>query len=40
MILGVSSRIEIWGKSVWDDYLAQSEDSFAEIAENLIDFDL
>jgi len=40
MILGVSSRIEIWGQSVWDDYLAQSEDSFAEIAENLIDFDL
>lgn len=40
MILGVSSRIEIWGQSVWEDYLAQSEDSFAEIAENLIDFDL
>ncbi len=40
MILGVSSRIEIWGQSVWDDYLDQSEDSFAEIAENLIDFDL
>ncbi|KIL44787.1 division/cell wall cluster transcriptional repressor MraZ [Jeotgalibacillus soli] len=40
MILGVSSRIEIWSQAIWDDYLAQSEDSFAEIAENLIDFDL
>ncbi|PPA72143.1 division/cell wall cluster transcriptional repressor MraZ [Jeotgalibacillus proteolyticus] len=40
MILGVSSRIEIWGQSVWEEYLSQSEDSFAEIAENLIDFDL
>ncbi|TFE03581.1 MULTISPECIES: division/cell wall cluster transcriptional repressor MraZ [Jeotgalibacillus] len=40
MIIGVSSRIEIWGKPVWEDYLEESEDSFAEIAENLIDFDL
>ncbi|KIL47620.1 division/cell wall cluster transcriptional repressor MraZ [Jeotgalibacillus campisalis] len=40
MILGVSSRIEIWGKSIWDTYLDEQEDSFAEIAENLIDFDL
>ncbi|MGD7043587.1 division/cell wall cluster transcriptional repressor MraZ [Jeotgalibacillus proteolyticus] len=40
MILGVSSRIEIWGKSIWENYLDEQEDSFAEIAENLIDFDL
>ncbi|KIL50376.1 cell division protein MraZ [Jeotgalibacillus alimentarius] len=40
MIIGVSSRIEIWDKAVWNDYLSESEESFAEIAENLIDFDL
>ncbi|MDZ5711561.1 MULTISPECIES: division/cell wall cluster transcriptional repressor MraZ [Jeotgalibacillus] len=40
MIIGVSSRIEIWDKAVWNDYLTESEESFAEIAENLIDFDL
>ncbi|MBM7578405.1 division/cell wall cluster transcriptional repressor MraZ [Jeotgalibacillus terrae] len=40
MIIGVSSRIEIWDKAVWTDYLSESEESFAEIAENLIDFDL
>lgn len=40
MIIGVSSRIEIWDKAVWSDYLTESEESFAEIAENLIDFDL
>ncbi|AJD90905.1 cell division protein MraZ [Jeotgalibacillus malaysiensis] len=40
MIIGVSSRIEIWDKAVWGDYLSESEESFAEIAENLIDFDL
>ncbi|WP_404409009.1 division/cell wall cluster transcriptional repressor MraZ [Jeotgalibacillus malaysiensis] len=40
MIIGVSSRIEIWDKAVWSDYLNESEESFAEIAENLIDFDL
>jgi MraZ protein len=40
VILGVSNRIEIWNKSVWEDYFTQSEDSFAEIAENMIGFDI
>jgi MraZ protein len=40
VVLGVSNRIEIWSKSLWEDYFSQSEDSFAEIAENMIDFDI
>ncbi|AZU61422.1 division/cell wall cluster transcriptional repressor MraZ [Neobacillus mesonae] len=40
VILGVSNRIEIWSKQIWEDYFAQSEDSFAEIAENMIGFDI
>ncbi|KEO83189.1 division/cell wall cluster transcriptional repressor MraZ [Tumebacillus flagellatus] len=40
VVIGVSSRVEIWGKEAWDEYCAQSQDSFAEIAEKLIDFDL
>ena len=40
VILGVSSRIEIWSKDLWEDYFAESEESFAEIAENMIDFDI
>ena len=40
VILGVSNRIEIWSKQIWEDYFAQSEESFAEIAENMIGFDI
>ena len=40
VILGVSNRIEIWSKPIWEDYFAQSEESFAEIAENMIGFDI
>lgn len=40
VILGVSNRIEIWDKTEWQNYFAESEDSFAEIAENMIGFDI
>jgi MraZ protein len=40
VILGVSNRIEIWSKAIWEDYFTQSEDSFAELAENMIGFDI
>ncbi|MGG1398285.1 division/cell wall cluster transcriptional repressor MraZ [Bacillus salipaludis] len=40
VVLGVSNRIEIWSKQIWEDYFVQSEDSFAEIAENMIGFDI
>ncbi|PKG22136.1 division/cell wall cluster transcriptional repressor MraZ [Niallia nealsonii] len=39
VVLGVSNRIEIWNKSLWEDYFSESEDSFAKIAENMIGFD-
>jgi len=40
VILGVSNRIEIWSKQIWEDYFTQSEESFAEIAENMNGFDI
>jgi MraZ protein len=40
VVLGVSNRIEIWSKQIWEDYFSQSEESFAEIAENMIGFDI
>jgi MraZ protein len=40
VVIGVSNRIEIWSKQLWEEYFAQSEDSFAEIAENMIGFDI
>ncbi|KYG89412.1 division/cell wall cluster transcriptional repressor MraZ [Metasolibacillus sp. FSL H7-0170] len=39
VVLGVSSRIEVWAKEAWDTYYDESEASFNEIAENMIGFD-
>ncbi|AHN20801.1 division/cell wall cluster transcriptional repressor MraZ [Lysinibacillus sphaericus] len=39
VVLGVSNRIEIWAKDAWETYFAESEQSFNEIAENMIGFD-
>lgn len=40
VIIGVSNRIEVWSKEIWEGYMQESEESFAEIAENLMDFDI
>ncbi|WP_096199251.1 division/cell wall cluster transcriptional repressor MraZ [Bacillus sp. FJAT-45350] len=40
VVIGVSNRVEIWSKTIWEEYFAESEDSFGEIAENLVDFDI
>jgi MraZ protein len=39
VVLGVSNRVEIWSQSVWDEYFANASDSFADIAEKLVDLD-
>lgn len=36
-VLGVSNRVEIWSHSLWNAYSDKAEESFAEIAENLVD---
>lgn len=38
-IIGVSRRVEIWNQSIWEDYFAESESSFSEIAESMEDLD-
>ena len=40
VIIGVSNRIELWASDSWNEYFDDSEESFAEIAENLMDFDI
>lgn len=40
LILGVSDRIEIWSKEKWHQVSAEIEDSFEEIAEDMLDFGL
>ncbi len=38
VVIGVSTRIEIWDREYWEKYSQVAEDSFNEIAETLIDF--
>lgn len=40
IVIGVSNRVEIWSAAQWEQYFAQSGDSFNEIAEKIVDFDL
>jgi MraZ protein len=39
-VIGVSNRVEIWSRETWEAYYEQSEQSFTEIAEKIVDFDL
>lgn len=39
VVIGVSSRVEIWSKENWQSYAEKSEEAFDEIAEKLVDFD-
>jgi MraZ protein len=40
VVIGVSNRVEIWSKTGWEEVFSDSEESFADIAENLIGFDI
>lgn len=40
VVLGVSNRVEIWSKRIWEDYFQESEESFNDIAEKLVDLEL
>jgi len=37
VVVGVSSRVEIWSKEKWHDFYNNSKDTFEQIAENLFD---
>jgi len=36
VIIGVSNRVEIWAKDVWQEFYKREQNSFEEIAEKLI----
>jgi MraZ protein len=40
VLIGVSTRAEIWAKSEWERYKEQADTSFEEVAEKLADIDL
>ena len=37
IVIGVSNRIEIWDQKVWKDFSSESQNSFEQIAENILD---
>ncbi len=37
VVIGVSNRVEIWSQASWMDYSQSAAESFALIAENLVD---
>ncbi|HZG88268.1 division/cell wall cluster transcriptional repressor MraZ [Paenibacillus sp.] len=39
VVIGVATRVEVWSKEAWEAYSRQSEDSYNEIAEKLVDLD-
>lgn len=40
VVVGVTNRLEIWSKDIWEQYVLEAEDSFGELAENMIGFDI
>lgn len=40
VVIGVSSRLEIWSKEEWDKYQGEAKESFENIAEEIVDFDI
>lgn len=37
VVIGVSTRVELWAKEIWDEYLKDAESSFEAIAEKIVD---
>lgn len=40
VVIGVSSRVELWAKAEWEKYSAAAEAAFGEIAETVVDLGL
>lgn len=40
VVIGVSNRVEIWSKEAWEGYSDSAADSFASLAESLVDLNL
>ena len=40
VVIGVSSRVEIWAKDQWEDYILKAASSYEDIAEKIVDFNI
>lgn len=38
VVVGVSSRVEIWAQARWEEYSQKAEEAYPEIAEKLLNF--
>jgi MraZ protein len=36
VVIGANSRVEIWDRPTWDAYLAEKEQTFAELSEEVL----
>jgi MraZ protein len=36
VVIGASTRVEIWDRQAWDEYLAESEPGFADLEEEVL----
>lgn len=36
VVIGASTRVEIWDRAAWDTYLSESEEAFAEVEEEVL----
>lgn len=40
VVIGVSSRVEIWSKAIWEEYCQEAENDYEEIAEKIVDLNI
>lgn len=40
VVIGVSTRVEIWAREEWDRYIKQAESSYEQLAEEIAGFNL
>jgi len=38
VVIGAGSKVEIWAKDIWEQYISDSQESFEELAESLTEF--
>ena len=36
MVIGVVTRAEIWNRTTWEEYLADKEQNYADIADDVL----
>lgn len=37
VVIGVSTRVELWSREIWENYVSEAESSFETIAEKIVD---